>query len=548
MKLLFGRRLNSKCIWLLLLPLVLSAFTHLWNPVGFPPIHVDEGHYLRRSMQTLQGSGPQETAIDFDNIHDHPYFGQLFLASVLQTVGYPNSLNISTINVHSIEMLYLVPRVFLGLIAVLDTFLIFKISERKYGSNVAFVASVIFAVMPITWLLRRVFLDNLLLPFLLLSILTILYATPVSVRRIKNTKTIMQQKNAILFMLSGIFLGIAIFTKIPAFTLIPMVGFLAYINSNKSLKALGIWFIPVILIPTIWPFYNFLTGQFNNWTEGIFWQIAERSEKPLFGAINAFFEMDPLLFLLGISGFLYAVFSRRRSIWDRLFLVLWILPYTLFMYAIGWVSYFHWIIVLPAFSIAAGLILDRIVATIRNKICPKNVIKKMFCSNAVTLAIVIFGLGSTVALLMTDVNMSYFEVYAFLAQGVNDKIQNTSSSNKIDQEESSGITMIGHRWAWAFSWIPKYVYQADVSFISFNSTNPINSEKFLLLVDNFVRLKIFDQEIEDPAIERTRMLYNNSHVIGVFLDRNMKSLPDLYPYTNLGQDRGIYDKVEIRSN
>jgi hypothetical protein len=546
MKLLFGRRLDSKCVWLLLIPLVLSAFTHLWNPIGFPPAHVDEGHYLRRSMLTLQGSGPQETAIDFDNTHDHPYFGQLFLASVLRTVDYPNSLNISIISVHSIEMLYLVPRVFMGLIAVLDTFLLYKISERKYGTNIAFVASVIFAVMPITWLLRRVFLDNLLLPFLLLSILTILYATPVTVRSIRNTKTVMQEKSAMLFMLSGIFLGIAIFTKIPAFTLIPMVGFLAYTNSNKSLKALGIWFIPVILIPTIWPFYNLLTGQFNNWTDGVFWQMAQRSEKPLSGAINAFFEMDPLFFSLAISGSFYVVLSSRRSIWDRLFLVLWILPYTLFMYAIGWVSYFHWIIVLPAFSIAAGVILDRIVATLRNKICPKNVIEKKFCSNAVTLAIVIFGLGSTIALLMTDVNRSYFEVYAFLAQGVVEHDKYTSPSNKID--ESSGITTIGHRWAWAFSWIPKYVYQANVTFIPFNSANPINTEKFLLLVDDFVRLKIFDQKLEDPAIERTRMLYNNSHVIGVFTDKNMKSIPDLYPYTNLGQDRGIYNKVEIRSN
>jgi hypothetical protein len=499
-------------------------------------------------MQTLQGSGPQETPIDFDNPYDHPYFGQLFLASVLQIVGYPNSLDISTITVRSIEMLYLVPRVFMGLLAIFDTFLIYKISERKYSTKVAFIVSVIFAVMPITWLLRRVFLDNLLLPFLLLSILTLLYARPLTARSIKNPcPKIMLEKNAIFFMLSGIFLGLTIFTKIPAFTLIPLVGFLAYTNSNKSLKALGIWFIPVILIPTIWPFYNILTDQYNNWIDGVFWQMTQRNEKPLSGAINAFFEMDPLLFLLGISGFFYTALSRRRSIWDRLFLVLWILPYTFFMYAIEWVSYFHWIIVLPAFSIAAGVILERIAVGIHNRIYTKNKIKKMLCSNAVTLAIVIFGLGSIGALVLTDVNLSYFEVYAFLAQNVVENDKYTSPSNGIGQDESSGITTIGHRWAWAFSWIPKYVYQANTSFISFNSTNPINSEKFLLLVDDFVRAKIFDQEIEDPAIERTRILYNNSNIIGVFTEKE-KSLDNIYPYTSLGQDSGIYNKVEVRSN
>ena len=69
------------------IPLVLSAFTHLWNPVGFPSIHIDEGYYLGRGLHVLQGLGPQE-----GNRYDHPYFGQLFLAGVLKLVGYPDSV------------------------------------------------------------------------------------------------------------------------------------------------------------------------------------------------------------------------------------------------------------------------------------------------------------------------------------------------------------------------------------------------------------------------------------------------------------------------
>ena len=111
---------------------------------------------------------------------------------------------------------------------------------------------------------------------------------------------------------------------------------------------------------------------------------------------------------------------------------------------------------------------------------------------------------------MTEVNSSYFQVYAFLTQNVVKNDKNGSDNGGIDQDESSAITMMGHRWAWAFSWIPKYVYHANLNFISFNSTNPINSERFLLLVDDFVRRKILDQSLEDPAMERTRMLYNNS--------------------------------------
>src|SRR5439155_16595277 len=75
----------------------------------------------------------------------------------------------------SIEMLYLVPKVLMGLLAVVDTFLIYKISEYRYNRNVALIASILFAVMPITWLLRMVYLDSILMPFLLSSILFAVY-------------------------------------------------------------------------------------------------------------------------------------------------------------------------------------------------------------------------------------------------------------------------------------------------------------------------------------------------------------------------------------
>ena len=51
---------------------------------------------------------------------------------------------------------------------------------------------------------------------------------------------------------------------------------------------------------------------------------------------------------------------------------------------------------------------------------------------------------------MTEVNSSYFQVYAFLAQNVVKNDKNGSDNGGTDQDESSGITMIGNRWAWAF--------------------------------------------------------------------------------------------------
>jgi hypothetical protein len=98
-------------------------------------------------MHVLSGQGPQES-----RLYDHPYFSQLFLAGVFKVIGYPDLLNPSLGNVHSIEMLYLVPRILMGILAVADTFLIYKISEIRYNRNVAFIASILFAVMPLTWM------------------------------------------------------------------------------------------------------------------------------------------------------------------------------------------------------------------------------------------------------------------------------------------------------------------------------------------------------------------------------------------------------------
>src|SRR2546428_120322 len=139
---------------------VLTTFTHLYNPIGFPPgPSNDESIYMRRTMHVLAGQGPQE-----GSLYDHPYFSQLFLAGTLGIIGYPNSLDLSPRHLQSIEMLYLVPRVVIGILAIVDTFLIYKITENLYGRKVALIASILFAVMPLTWLTRRIWLEPIQLP------------------------------------------------------------------------------------------------------------------------------------------------------------------------------------------------------------------------------------------------------------------------------------------------------------------------------------------------------------------------------------------------
>jgi hypothetical protein len=106
----------------------------LWNLDGFPSIYRDEDHYLRKAMYILEGKGLQEGSNDLisipSNKYDHPYFGQIFISSYLWLVGYPQSLNLST-DINSISSIYHIPRILMGLLAVLDTYLIYKNRSNK---------------------------------------------------------------------------------------------------------------------------------------------------------------------------------------------------------------------------------------------------------------------------------------------------------------------------------------------------------------------------------------------------------------------------------
>src|SRR5215207_9681496 len=294
------KKYHDRTLFLLVIPLILSSFTHLWNPIGFPAIWDVEGQYIQRAMSVLEGFDLHKSKDINSRLYDHPFFGQFFLAGVFAMMGYPDLFTVnnpsSEIEMdNTVEILYSVPRILMGLLAVADTYLVYKIAEYRHNKTVAFIAAVLFAVMPITWILRKILLESILLPFLLLSILFALYSNKKdsSIRFKFNAANrniwrgkIENQSTIFLVLLSGIFLGLSILTKIPVFTMIPLVGYLICIctntdksSSNKSnnhhidIKNIGIWFIPVILIPLIWPIYSILIDDFDLWLRDMTWNI-----------------------------------------------------------------------------------------------------------------------------------------------------------------------------------------------------------------------------------------------------------------------------------
>jgi hypothetical protein len=477
---------------LVLIPLALSAYTHLWNPVGFPNLFYDEGVYMRRAMHVMEGLGPQEAYY-----YDHPFFGQIFLGGMLTIIGYPESLNPSP-DMQSIESLYQVPRILMGILAVIDTFLIYKISERMYNRNIALFASILFAVMPVAWFTRMILLDSILLPFLLFSIFLAVYAT-----KSKSEKN--NNNNNILIVLSGVFLGIAIFTKIPAFTMIPLVAFLIYRNNNRSLKALGIWFVPVILIPLIWPAQSILAGAFTSWTNDVLWQI-NRENAGLPWIVFLLAITDPFIFAAGFGGLAYS-FVRRDY-----FILLWILPFMAFLGVLGYTNFFYWIPILPALCIGAAKLLFDIIEKSK-KITQKTL------TVAILSSIVVFGLTSTTLLIVTDVTSAQIESAAYVARYL-DQTKDGAAGNP---------TVVSNP---IYSWIFKYVFDKDHIFSDYRDMLyfPVDTAKSRVLLIADPR---FTLDIGNEDNQLLHELYSNTSTIATFKGKVTNFDLGLYPYTSM---------------
>ncbi|AFS81112.1 glycosyl transferase family protein [Candidatus Nitrosopumilus koreensis AR1] len=457
--------------FLILIPLVLASFVHLLNPVGYPEIFFDEGIYMRRAMTTIETGSPQESYL-----YDHPYLGQLILAGVLQITNYPPDVSADP---QSLQSLYLIPRLFMGMLAILSTFLVYLIAREKFGTNVALISSTLFAVMPYTWIFDRILLDSILLPFLLASILlAIHYAKP--------------EGKVWLAPLSGILLGLAIFTKIPAFVFIPLVIWLVY-QKRRKFSDMIIWIMPVLLIPMLWPANAIMLDQFDLWINDVLWQ-SQRSNS-IFEIIGYFLYIDPVLFAIGMTGIVYAGITRNK------FVLFWFVPFMVFLSLVGFKQYFHWIPLIPILCIAASIwLLD----------LPKKIktLQSKRLHGIVIVSILVFGLSSTLLVITNDMSITQFEALSFVLQNQDDK--NTILASPV------------------YTWILYDVFDIsnvpiDYSMILFY---PIPTNVITVIADEHFMLD------RNRGVEIIHA-YNNTESIQSF--ENVATVFDnrIYPYTNL---------------
>ena len=519
---------------ILLAILSVSCFLHLWNLDGFPSIYRDEDHYLRKAMYILEGKGLQEGSNDLisipSNKYDHPYFGPIFISSYLWLVGYPQSLNLST-DINSISSIYHIPRILMGLLAVLDTYLIYKIGQIRYNRNIGLLSAAIFAVVPMTWLLRRIWLEPIQLPFILSSLLFAIYLNKQSTN--DTIRKYFFQKKLLLSIFSGIFLGISIFTKLPAFTFIPLIAFLIFSKGKKNLKYLAIWSIPVILIPLIWPANAIYLGELDDWFKDLFWQ-SERSNAGIVGTFQKLFMIDPIFITISFVSIGFAAIKKD------FFIILGIMPFMIFSYFIGYVSYWHLIPVIPFLSLSLSLMIF-------------DLAKRFFHTRYSTLFQFIFILSIIIPsfiistnLIISNTDDFHFRVISAISREVENFNQhniNNFELNISDESDNGKLTILGTNY---WLWIPKYIFDKGENFYkNYFIANDIKTDNIMLVAgENFIKTMTRENSSK-VNVMGLREIYSQSDVI-FKLEQNTTKL--LKTHGNVDLDPKGSKKIEIRKN
>lgn len=406
---------------------------------------------MRRAMHFIETGNPQE-----GTFYDHPYMGQILLGTFLEISNYQNS-SIST-EPQSLENLYWLPRIFVGILAMIDTLLIYKIAQMKFNHKIALIAALLFSVMPFTWIFRRILLDSMLMPFLLGSILLAMYYGNSNGKRW-------------LIPLSGVLLGIAIFTKIPVITFIPLVAWIVY---QKQRKILDIFLvvIPSSMIPLMWPLNSLLSGHSDLFLKDVFWQI--QRESSIFGITKFFLLIDPMLFVLGVCGIGYCIILKNK------FVLFWAMPFFAFISLVGFKQYFHWIPLIPLFCMCGSFFIVSLCEKIKH-----NKIKTL-----IPASIIISGLIITGFVITQDASSSQFAALSYA-------IKNNSNETILASP--------------VYSWVLEYFYNFqntpnDYSYILYH---PIEPKEFTMISDSHFLL-------DRTRGKNIQLVYDNSIPVVVF--------------------------------
>ena len=300
-------------------------------------------------------------------------------------------------------------------------------------------------------------------------------------------------------------MGLAVFTKIPAFTMIFIVAWIVYTNRKKFSDVL-LLMIPFVLIPLIWPVNAIMLDQFDLWQKDVLWQT-QRSNS-IVGITEFFWVVDPIMFLVGLSGIGFAILRRDK------FLLLWFIPFVIFLSVFGYKQYFHWMMIVPVMCIAAGILLESIRKF--------RILRKKFVYEGVISAILICGFVSTILLITNDISENQFQALSYVLENYDDSFTVLASP--------------------VYSWILGDVFERenvpkDYSEILFY---PITNEKMVIIADPHYRIDLS----RGPQLQKA---LDDSKIVKKFDGTVMDFDSRIYPYTSM-QANFEASEIEIREN
>ncbi len=233
-----------------------------------------------------------------------------------------------------------------------------------------------------------------------------------------------------------------------------------------DIKKIGIWFVPIILIPSIWPIYSILTDDFDLWLKDMAWNMQREYNynnwpvgSSLLNSLSYILQIDPLMFLLGCASIVFAYYKRDSIV------LLWIFPFLIFLFVIDFVSFFHLILILPIICISAA----RLIVDLSNKV--KITRFRRILPIAIISVIGAFGLGSVTTLITLNVNPSYLDIYAFVVKYLanhHDQLNKNKHQEMLGTVNEDELIMLGRHWTMGYFWIPKHVFDINIDFRRIN--------------------------------------------------------------------------------
>lgn len=258
---------------LFVVALLLAAFLHGYNAFYYPYFESDEGTYLSQAFAVKE----QGELSLYTYWYDHPPFGWITIAAWIDVLHgdwnfFGNSLNTG--------------RVLMFLLHLVQVSLVFFIVNRVSRSPwLAFLAIVLYSAAPLAmYFQRRVLLDNLLTTWVLLSV-SMLFLLNMRLRHV---------------IMSGVFFGLAMVTKITTVMFSPAIFYLLLTASWKLHKGFRLltWCLVVGSIFSLWFIYAAINTELIPSPEGdrvsligsIFYQASRGTGAPFWHEESSFMD------------------------------------------------------------------------------------------------------------------------------------------------------------------------------------------------------------------------------------------------------------------